>query len=71
MGRRKFIKVLGVVWAAAIALIMTNMWFLALMNGGMVEIYINLFNEMWPEYIMWFIVWPVITLALYYVIEDN
>lgn len=71
MGRRTFIKVLGIVWAVALALILTNAWFLAMLNGGSVTIYIDLFNEMWPEYVMWFIVWPVITLALYYFIEDT
>lgn len=68
---KRFLTLLGLLWVAGLAVVITNIWFIAMMNGGSVTIYVDLFNEMWPEYIMWYIVWPVITLALYYAAESQ
>jgi len=52
-------------------MIFTQVWLLAMINGGTITVSVDMFGEMWPEYVLWFLIWPIMTLGLYYIVEDH
>lgn len=60
---------------AALSVILVNLWFMALRNGGRVTLHVDLFGEMRVEYVLWLVLTPVLTLGLHYalgyVLDDS
>lgn len=67
---RRLIAVLAIFEAFALSLCMMNLWYLAFLNGGTVTISINSYGEMWPEYLLWLVVTPILVLGLHYAVEE-
>lgn len=71
MVSRGLIKTLAFAVAWQCAMLLMLLWFAALANGGTLTIMINEFGEAGIEYVLWLIVTPLLTLGLYYILEEE
>lgn len=75
MSYRRLVALLALFEMAALSVVLANLWFLAFRNGGRVTLHIDLFGEMWIEYVLWLLLTPVLVLgfhyALGYVFDDT
>lgn len=69
MNLRRVTTVIGVLMAVFFASVTTHLWFVAHARGGSTMIAINIFHERYLEYAIWFIVWPIIAIALHTVLN--
>lgn len=67
---RQLIKILAVFEAFALAFTFINIWFLAFLNGGKLTIHLNLYSEVWAEYVLWLLLTPLLVLGSHYIIQD-
>ena len=68
---KKLVMFMGIIWTAALALIMSIVFLFAVVNGGTVTLVLTQFNEMhWEFVLLTFIVWPIMTLGLFYFFEQ-
>lgn len=68
---KEFIEVLGIFSMFALSVVVYLLWWLAFREGGQLRLRIDMFGEMWVEYVLWIIVTPLITLALYYYLKQE
>lgn len=68
---KEFIEVLGIFLMFTLSVFVYLVWWLAFKQGGEIWLRINVFGEMWLEYVLWSIVTPIITLSLYYYLKDE
>ena len=66
MPHRRLLALIALFEMAALSVVLANLWFLALRNGGRVTIHVDLFGEMWAEYLLWLVLTPVLVLGLHY-----
>jgi CBS-domain-containing membrane protein len=66
---KRFLGVLGIFWAIALAMLLTMLWFAAHVSGDAVTVTINDYGEQTAELVLWFVVWPVIAVGLFYGLE--
>lgn len=68
---QRFIKVLGVMWAFALATLLIIFLLIAVANGGVITLTMTVYNEMMFEYILLaFVIWPICSIAFFYFLED-
>lgn len=68
---KEFIEILGIFSMFAMSVVVYLVWWLAFRAGGKLSLHVNLFGEMWIEYLLWVIVTPLITLAMYYYLKQE
>jgi len=68
---KEFIEILGIFSMFALSIVVYLLWWLAFREGGQLNLSINLFGEMWVEYVLWIVITPLITLALYYYLKQE
>ena len=68
---KELIEVLGIFSMFALSVVVYLVWWLAFREGGQLRLSIDLFGEMWVEYLLWIVVTPVITLAMYYYLKQE
>lgn len=66
---RRFVAYLSLFAVAGLALVLFQVWAFAYSQGGSTTVYIDKFGEAVPELVMFYVVWPVIALGLFYLIE--
>jgi len=67
---RSLMKTLAVFEMAALSLLLAQVWFLALANGGRVTIAIDAYGEAGLEFVLWLVLTPVLVLGLHYYVVD-
>ncbi|WP_135855035.1 hypothetical protein [Halorussus salinus] len=68
---KEVIEILGIFSMFALSVFVYLVWWLAFYQGGQVSLQINVFEEMWFEYVLWLIVTPLITLSMYYYLKED
>lgn len=68
---KELIEILGIFSMFALSVVVYLVWWLAFREGGQLSLHINLFGEMWVEYLLWVVVTPLITLAMYYYLKQE
>ena len=68
---KEAIEILGIFSMFALSVVAYLVWWLALRKGGQLQLSIKMFGEMWIEYLLWVIVTPLITLAMYYYLKQE
>ena len=68
---RELIEVLGIFAMFGLSVFVYLAWWVAFQHGGEVWFQINALGEMWFEYLLWMIVTPIITLAMYYYLKRD
>lgn len=68
---KEAIEILGIFSMFAMSVVLYLVWWLAFREGGQLRIHVNMFGEMWVEYLLWVIVTPLITLAMYYYLKQE
>jgi uncharacterized membrane protein len=68
---REAIEILGIFSMFAMSVVVYLLWWLAFREGGQLRVRIDAFGEMWVEYVLWVVVTPIITLALYYYLKQE
>lgn len=68
---KEVIEVLGIFSMFALSIVSYLVWWLAFRKGGHLRLHINMFGEMWIEYLLWVIVTPIITLSMYYYLKQE
>jgi hypothetical protein len=68
---RGLIKTLAFVFAWQATMLLALLWFAARAHGGSLTIMIDEFDEAGVEYLLWLVVTPLVTLGLYYVVEEE
>jgi hypothetical protein len=68
---RGLIKTLAFVFTWQVTMLVAILWFGARANGGTLTIMIDEFDEAGVEYLLWLVVTPLVTLGLYYVVEEE
>jgi len=67
---KRLITVIAVFEAFSLSIVLMNVWFVAMLNGGTMRLSIDAYGEMWAEYVLWLVLTPVLLLGLYYVLEE-
>jgi len=68
---KELIEILGIFSMFALSVVVYLLWWLAFREGGELTLYLDMFGEMWVEYVLWIIVTPLITLAMYYYLKQE
>lgn len=66
MSHRRLVALLALFEMATLSIVTANVWFFAFRNGGRVTVHVDLFGEMWVEYVLWLVLTPVLVLGLHY-----
>lgn len=67
---KRLLMIIAIFEAFSLSFLVLNLWFLAFLNGDSVSIQINAFGEMWPEYLLWLVLTPILVLGLHYTVEE-
>ncbi|MFC4357765.1 hypothetical protein ACFO0N_07360 [Halobium salinum] len=68
---KELIEVLGIFSMFGMSVFTYLVWWVAFKQGGTIQLHIDFFGEMWFEYVLWMVVTPVITLAMYYYLKGE
>lgn len=68
---KEAIEIFGIFSMFALSVVVYLVWWLAFREGGQLYLRIDMFGEMWVEYLLWVIVTPLITLAMYYYLKQE
>lgn len=68
---KEAIEILGIFSMFALSVVVYLVWWVAFRAGGQLHLRIDMFGEMWVEYLLWVIVTPLITLAMYYYLKQE
>lgn len=68
---KEAIEILGIFSMFAMSVVVYLLWWLAFREGGQLQLTIEMFGEMWLEYLLWVVVTPLITLAMYYYLKQE
>jgi uncharacterized membrane protein len=67
---KRLVTVIAVFEAFSLAVVLINVWFVAMLNGGSMRIAIDAYGEMWLEYVLWLVLTPVLVVGFYYALEE-
>lgn len=68
---KEVVEILGIFSMFAMSIVVYLLWWLAFREGGQLQLRIDMFGEMWVEYVLWIVVTPLITLAMYYYLKEE
>lgn len=68
---KEAIEILGIFSMFALSVLVYLLWWLAFREDGQLQLKLNLFGEMWVEYLLWVVITPIITLAIYYYLKEE
>jgi uncharacterized membrane protein len=68
---KEAIEILGIFSMFALSVFVYLVWWLAFQEGGQIWLNINIFGELWLEYVLWVVVTSLITLAMYYYLKQE
>jgi len=68
---KELIEILGIFSMFGLSVFVYLVWWVAFKHGGDVWLRVNVFGEMWFEYLLWMVVTPLITLAMYYYLKQE
>jgi hypothetical protein len=68
---KECIEILGIFSMFGLSVFVYLVWWLAFYQGGQISLKINVFQEMWFEYVLWLIAAPLITLSMYYYLKGE
>ena len=68
---KEAIEILGIFSMFAMSVVVYLLWWLAFREGGQLRLTIEMFGEMWLEYLLWVVVTPLITLSMYYYLKQE
>lgn len=68
---KEAIEILGIFSMFALSVLVYLLWWLAFREGGQLRLHLNLFGEIWVEYLLWILVTPLITLGMYYYLKEE
>lgn len=66
-----FVKLVALVHLTSLSIVLTSVWFVAFIAGGTTTVHIDAVGEMWIEYALFLVTWPVTSVGLYLLITEN
>ena len=70
MTARALVEILAIFLMFGLSVLVFQLWWLAFVGGGQVTISIDTFGEMWFEFVLWFVIAPIILVGfLHYVVD--
>lgn len=60
---RRPVEVFAVFLMFALSVTLHSVWMQAFLNGGQITIAINIYNEMWFEYVLWVVVAAIVSVG--------
>lgn len=64
-------KLVALIHLTSLSIVLTSVWSLAFVGGGSTTVHIDAFGEMWFEYALFLVGWPVASVGLYLLITEN
>lgn len=66
---KRVIETVGYFLAVTLSLVFGHVFLIAITSGGSVTIAVDQFGEMYPEFVLWLVMTPLIMLGLAYHLE--
>lgn len=66
-----FVKLVALIHLTSLSIVLTSLWSVALVQGGATTVHIDVFGEMWIEYAVFLVTWPIASVGLYLLITEE